>query len=252
MDIILIGGLLYFLMKYLKRRREQAAATASSGQFAARQSVESSDYASATRQSLPDAGGQPAEQELDRGLQQIRSFDQSFNEADFKEAAQDIFFRIQAAWMNRSLEGAEQSITDEMATYMAGEFASMKQKGQINRLENIAVRKVEIAEAWQESGKEYISVLFTANLLDYTVDEKSGEVVTGDRRNPVKFEEFWTFSRSIRGEKLGLVGHSADQVRQENRHLRCSLSWATTIGRFPRLSLLCSRHEDRQLVLCGR
>ena len=33
MDIILIGGLLYFLMKYLKRRREQAAATASSGQF---------------------------------------------------------------------------------------------------------------------------------------------------------------------------------------------------------------------------
>ena len=199
MDIILIGGLLYFLMKYLKRRREQAAATASSGQFA-RQSVESSDYASATRQSLPDAGGQPAEQELDRGLQQIRTFDQSFNEADFKEAAQDIFFRIQAAWMNRSLEGAEQSITDEMAKYMAGEFASMKQKGQINRLENIAVRKVEIAEAWQESGKEYISVLFTANLLDYTVDEKSGEVVAGDRRNPVKFEEFWTFCRSI-GER---------------------------------------------------
>jgi predicted lipid-binding transport protein (Tim44 family) len=200
MDIILIGGLLYFLMKYLKRRREQAAATASSGQFPARQSSEASDYALSTRQSLPDAGGQAAEQDREKGLQQIRSFDQSFSEADFKEAAQDIFFRIQAAWTNRSLEGAEQSITDEMAKYMAGEFASMKQKGQINRLENIAVRKVEIAEAWQESGKEYISVLFTANLLDYTVDEKSGEVVTGDRRNPIKFEEFWTFSRSI-GER---------------------------------------------------
>jgi len=200
MDIILIGALLYFLMKYLKRRREQAAAAASSGQFSARQSAESSDYALPARQSLPDVGGQAAEQDLEKGLQQIRSFDQSFNEADFKEAAQDIFFRIQAAWMNRSLEGTEQSITDEMAKYMAGEFASMKQKGQINRLENIAVRKVEIAEAWQESGKDYISVLFTANLLDYTVDEKSGEVVVGDRRNPVKFEEFWTFSRSI-GER---------------------------------------------------
>ena len=86
MDIILIGGLLYFLMKYLKRRREQAAAAASSGQFATRQSAESSDYALSTRQSLPDVGGQPAEQDLDRGLQQIRSFDQSFNEADFKES----------------------------------------------------------------------------------------------------------------------------------------------------------------------
>jgi len=38
-------------------------------------------------------------------------------------------------------------------------------------------------------------VLFTANLLDYTVDDKSGQVVAGDRSVPVKFEEFWTFCR---------------------------------------------------------
>jgi predicted lipid-binding transport protein (Tim44 family) len=200
MDIILIGALLYFLMKYLKRRREQASGTASSYQSATRDSIPASDYGLPARQSIPDIGRPAAEQDLEKGLQQIRLFDQNFDIDAFKETVQDIFFRIQAAWMNRSPDGTEKILTEEMANYMAGEFALMKQKGQINRLENIAVRKVEIAEAWQEAGKEYITVLFTANLLDYSVDEKSGEVVAGDRRNPVKFEEFWTFCRPI-GER---------------------------------------------------
>lgn len=73
----------------------------------------------------------------------------------------------------------------------------MNRKGVINRLENIAIRKVEIAEAWQESGKDYITTLFTANLLDYTVDAVNREVVEGDKLNPVKFQEYWTFCREI-------------------------------------------------------
>jgi predicted lipid-binding transport protein (Tim44 family) len=73
----------------------------------------------------------------------------------------------------------------------------MLDKGRINRLENIAVRKVEPTEAWQEMGREYVTVLFTANLLDYVVDDKTGDVVEGDKLNPVKFQEFWTFSREM-------------------------------------------------------
>ena len=80
----------------------------------------------------------------------------------------------------------------------------MKQKGMTNRLENIAVRKVEISEAWQETGKDFVTVLFTANLLDYSVDDKTGQVVEGDKLNPVKFQEFWTFCRDVGGSKWQL------------------------------------------------
>ena len=73
----------------------------------------------------------------------------------------------------------------------------MKQQHIIDSLENIAVRKVEPAEVWQESGRDFITVPFTANLLDYTVDDRSGEVVDGDKLNPVKFVGFWTFSRGV-------------------------------------------------------
>jgi predicted lipid-binding transport protein (Tim44 family) len=67
----------------------------------------------------------------------------------------------------------------------------------VNRLENIAVRNVEIVEAWQESGQDFLTVLFTANLLDYTTDDSTGEVVEGSKTDPVKFEEFWTFVRPL-------------------------------------------------------
>ena len=36
-----------------------------------------------------------------------------------------------------------------------------------------------------------------ANLLDYTTDERTGEVVSGSLTEPVKFQEYWTFTRPV-------------------------------------------------------
>jgi predicted lipid-binding transport protein (Tim44 family) len=189
-DILIIGTLIYFGMRYFRRRR-----------------LEQGSYYEDRTESLPPYGtpyygsSQPPVQvdEVERGLDEIRRFDPGFNVDSFKETAEDLFFRIQAGWMNRSLEGIENVFTPEMADYFRGEFARLKQQGKINRLENIAVRKVEPSEVWQEAGKDYITVFFTANLLDYTVDDQSGKILDGDKLNPVKFQEFWTFCRDIGG-----------------------------------------------------
>ncbi|KAF0154658.1 MAG: transport protein [Syntrophaceae bacterium] len=55
---------------------------------------------------------------------------------------------------------------------MQGEADDLKKNKRINRLENIAVRAVELSEAWQEAGKDFITVRFLANLLDYTTANK--------------------------------------------------------------------------------
>ncbi len=36
-----------------------------------------------------------------------------------------------------------------------------------------------------------------ANLLDYTTDEQTGQVVSGSKTDPVKFNEYWTFTRPV-------------------------------------------------------
>jgi predicted lipid-binding transport protein (Tim44 family) len=205
-DIIILALLGYFGWKFYKRWRMQKETTSFYGDVVSTRS----DLPSGATSGVPFGGsfqnppGGTYDDDLERGLDQIRRIDPSFNEESFKELVQDMFFRIQAGWMNRSLEGIENMLTAEMTGFFQSEFAKMKQQGRSNRLENIAVRKVEISEAWQEAGKDYVTVLFTANLLDYTVDDKTGQVVEGDKLSPVKFQEFWTFCRDVGGSRWQL------------------------------------------------
>jgi predicted lipid-binding transport protein (Tim44 family) len=129
------------------------------------------------------------------GFNLIKQSEPDFNPEKFKEIAQDIFFKVQTAWMRRDTASIQGLIGLQLKAEYDTQFADLKKKGLINRLENIAVRSIEIVDMGMEGQEAYINVLFTANLLDYTVEESSGGVVQGDSTNPVKFEEFWTFAR---------------------------------------------------------
>jgi predicted lipid-binding transport protein (Tim44 family) len=67
---------------------------------------------------------------------------------------------------------------------------------EVNRLENIAVRKVEIVEARQETGQDYLKAIFSANLPDHTTYDRTGAVVAGSRSEPMKFEECCAFTQA--------------------------------------------------------
>jgi predicted lipid-binding transport protein (Tim44 family) len=108
----------------------------------------------------------------------------------------DIFFKIQGSWMQRDLTPVQGLLTDDLRRTLQADLDDLKRQGRINRLENIAVRSVEIVEAWQEQGLDYVTARMYANLLDYTTDE-AGKVLEGSTTEPVKFEEFWTFTRPV-------------------------------------------------------
>ena len=42
-----------------------------------------------------------------------------------------------------------------------------------------------------------MTVHFLASMLDYTIDERTNDVIKGSRNEPVKFEEYWTFVRPV-------------------------------------------------------
>ena len=95
---------------------------------------------------------------------------------------------------------------EQLASEYAGHFEEMRENGHINKLESIAIRKVDLVNAGSDGEEDFATVLFTANLLDYTVDEKSGEVVDGSNTNPVKFAEEWTWARPSRTDNWLLEG----------------------------------------------
>jgi predicted lipid-binding transport protein (Tim44 family) len=195
-DILLLAGIAYLIYWYIKKKRQEAEATA--GYYQSSGTVQlppTPQYPPVYDQPQVVA---PAEaQDLERGLANIRQFDPSFDEARFQDWGLDTFFKIQGAWANRDMAGVRSLLTDEMYRILQADADQLKTRKQINRLENIAVRSVDITEAWQESGTDFITVRVYANLLDYNVDETTGQVLSGSKTEPVKFEEYWTFTRPV-------------------------------------------------------
>ncbi len=189
-EIIIFAFLLYLVYKFVKRRREQAEAGAY---------YQSSPADGPVYQQSSGPAYTPGGQEMDTetGLRYIRRTDSYFDEAKCGDACMDAFFKIQGAWANRDMSSVRDVLTEDMHRILQGDAEKLKREKRFNKLDNIAVRSTDIVEAWQESGKDYITVRFYANLLDYTVDERTGQVVEGSKTDPVKFEEYWTFTRPM-------------------------------------------------------
>ncbi|MFH1033769.1 MAG: Tim44 domain-containing protein [Pseudomonadota bacterium] len=205
-DLILIGAVLYGLYYFLiKRRRGQGGGGSLSdllgGTTGNPPPPPSGGYAPPPPPGAsyvpPPPPGPDMTQDLAQGLGYIRSMDPGFDEQAFKDQVMDTFFQIQAAYGQRDVASVGRLLTDEMRGILSSGIDQLKAQGQINRLENIAVRTVELTQAWQEQGRDYLTALITANLLDYTVDDKSGQVVSGSNTQPVKFQELWTFTRPV-------------------------------------------------------
>lgn len=146
--------------------------------------------ATAMHQSMP--ASVPAGKDASEAL---RRYDASFDTTRFKEERMDDFLKIQSSWNTRDLHPVEDLIAPEIRETLETDIGELKRARQINKLENIAVRASDLVEGWQEGGKEYATLNFRAQLVDYTVDEDSQAVVLGSRTQPVKFEEEWTFVR---------------------------------------------------------
>ena len=115
--------------------------------------------------------------------------DRSFDPTRFLKTAQDLFFKVQGASNREDRATLRALCGSELMQSWEAELSGLKAQGHKNRMDNIALRDSEITEAWTESGQDFITVRLHANLLDFTVDEKSGAVVQGSDSEPVEFEE---------------------------------------------------------------
>jgi predicted lipid-binding transport protein (Tim44 family) len=190
-EIILIAGIGFLIYRFIKSRREAASSTS------APYALNGGQGGTVTPIAGEYGGNGAAAGDVDTGLGHIRQMDASFDEQRFNDQVMDIFFKIQGSWMNRDLAPITGLLTDEMKRIFQDDLDRLIRDKQVNRLENIAVRNVEVVEAWQETGQDFITALIYANLLDYTTDDTSGAVVSGSKTEPVKFEEYWTFTRPV-------------------------------------------------------
>jgi predicted lipid-binding transport protein (Tim44 family) len=185
MEILLIAGIGYFL--YRKFRAPAAASGYDSMQYR--------DTQDSTSRYAPVEEAPAVTNAID--YRSLTLMDRSFDPDSFLKTAQDNFFKVQGAWNKQDTASLNALCGTELMKTWEQEIEKLRARGQQNKMENIALRQSEITEAWTESGEDYITVRLLANLLDYTVDAKSGTLVDGSNSEAVEFEEYWTFRRPV-------------------------------------------------------
>ena len=192
LEILLIGGGLLLLFRFMSARRQSEPAYATAG-------VPYGGGDSRANVEMP-AGSVPppsaVESDLDRGLGHIRSMDPTFDPGFVADDARGLFVDVQRAVTARDMSAVSARLTSRMYTELSGQCDRLRAARQTNRMDDIDVRRAEATEAWQESGQDYITIYLAGALADYTVDDTTGAVVAGGKAAQ-EFEEFWTFTRPV-------------------------------------------------------
>jgi predicted lipid-binding transport protein (Tim44 family) len=192
MDILLIGAGVFALMYFLRRRQPAPEPAYAGG---------ASQYAGNT-----GAGGTavlevpagPAERsDLTDGIDHIRQMDPAFDPAAFANWARSQFGNVQAAVAMRDVGMLRERLAPEMWGVLQTQCEELRAAGRRSHVGNVDLDRVEVTEAWQEKGQDFVTAQFVGTLVEYVTDEASGRVVEGSTTQPAKIDEFWTFTRPV-------------------------------------------------------
>lgn len=193
MDLLLVGGGLFLLFRLMKNRQPQLRPAYAGGAADADGRPHATDVTAGggTRVEEPSAGFD----DLERGLGHIRQMDPAFDAAALASDAAGTFQAVQMALTAGDLSPVAPRVTSEMLEGLRMQCTELRRRGHVNHVERVRIERAEVTEAWQERGRDYVTVILAGSLVDYTLDAH-GAVVAGSRR-PERFEEYWTFTRPV-------------------------------------------------------
>jgi hypothetical protein len=142
-------------------------------------------------------------------LEKLSKHEASWGIDFIKSGIEKVFFVVQKAWMERNQDIANNFISQRLYDKHKLQTDSMLKKGHKNILESINLieaRIVEVAD-YENDLKDRFWAYIKGSMIDYTIDEKTGELVSGEKNKIEEFTELWKF---IRG-KGGWVLDEIDQ-----------------------------------------
>ena len=187
LQLLLIGGLVWLAMAYLRSRRSGQPLFAGSAGRA------------------PDIRLPPAAAERSNGGAYARPA--STSALNIGQQDLDTFERlladIQTAYSREDTGRLGRMTTPEMLSHFSQELADNARRGVRNDVSGIALLQGDLAEAWREPGSDYATVAMRYALRDVVLDRASGRLVSGDPDRDDEVTELWTFRRDDRDRGTG-------------------------------------------------
>ncbi|TWB63700.1 Tim44 domain-containing protein [Nitrospirillum viridazoti] len=117
-------------------------------------------------------------------------------------AFEQILTGIMDSWSKGDLTALRRHLTPEMLSYYGEEMTENQSRGIRNLVADVQLVKGDVVESWHEDGRTYCTAQLRWRARDWTVDENTGRVVSGDDRHAEEVQELWTFVRADGGRWL--------------------------------------------------
>ena len=142
------------------------------------------------------AGATPTAASALRPISEYRAIDPAFDVAAMQEELSNLYVRMQNAWTDRDIEPLRPYFTDAFFTQMERQLNQMKKQGVTNYVERIAVLAVDMKGFKQQNGEDHIIAVLHTRIVDYTLNDKTGKLVSGDRKKEKFMTYEWDLSRT--------------------------------------------------------
>ncbi len=132
-------------------------------------------------------------------LQPMSTFlrlDPDFNEAAFKEKLSNLYVQMQNAWQAKDFEPMRPYFTDALYSQFVRQLDALKQNRRTNYVERIAVLDVTLRGWYKDAVNDKIVASIRTRIVDYTLDDGTGKLVSGSTTIERFMEYEWTLVRS--------------------------------------------------------
>lgn len=142
----------------------------------------------------------------------IKENDRFFNEDKFISDAKNKFIKLQNAWSERDWETIRPIESESLFEQHSKQLQGYITRGQINKMERISVNYAELVSYATDNEKETLVVALNSSMVDYIIDEKTGNVVKGDRERRLTN----TYKLSFIRKKGVKTSEGTDEVKTTN------------------------------------
>ncbi|MCC2981024.1 TIM44-like domain-containing protein [Sphingomonas sp. IC4-52] len=196
LQIVLIGGLLFFLFRMFRRRSAAAPAPAmAGGPHGATGSAFSGFQPQPAAAPAPTPMGGFAAASAPQQLGE----DIAINDADRRDFER-LLMEVQDAFSSEDFARLRERTTPEVMSYFAEELSQNATAGRRNSVAGTRLLDAEVAEAWNEGPVDYATIAMRYESIDVMLDRSTGDVVEGDPSRPTDVTELWTFKREPQGQ----------------------------------------------------
>ena len=157
----------------------------------------------------PGQGSQGANVFLPNRNDQIQTLlqkkDPNFTADDFVTFAKQVYIDIQMAWCNRDMTPVRPVLHQNLFNTTQRQVEEKKKQGVVYHYESIAINTAYLTSFVRDKDFEYLTVYLNARMIDYQVDEKTGNIIRGDRTTRWDLRYKMKFVRSTSAKTKGAV-----------------------------------------------